>query len=47
MGWSVRYKIRIKAEEHETSQPWYIPGFGKNASTGFNLSYNLIYNLPF
>lgn len=47
MGWAVRYKIRIKAEEHETSQPWYIPGFGKNASTGFNLSYNLIYNLPF
>ena len=47
MGWSVRYKIRISVKNHENAVPWYIPGFGKNASSGFNLMYNLIYNLPF
>lgn len=47
MGWAVRYKVRIKADESENTVPWYIPGFGKNASSNFNLTYNLTYNLPF
>ncbi len=47
MGWAVRYKIRMSADEHENSTPWYVPGFGKNSSSSFNLTYNLIYNLPF
>ncbi len=47
MGWSVRYKKRISVTEHENSIPWYVPGFGKNAGSSFNLMYNLIYNLPF
>ena len=47
MGWAVRYKMRMSVTEHENSTPWYVPGFGKNASSSFNLTYNLIYNLPF
>ena len=47
MGWAVRYKIRMSVDGHENSVPWYVPGFGKNASSSFNLTYNLIYNLPF
>lgn len=47
MGWSVRYKMRLSVKGHENSIPWYVPGFGKNAGSSFNLMYNLIYNLPF
>ncbi len=47
MGWAVRYKMRMSIDNHENSVPWYVPGFGKNASSSFNLTYNLIYNLPF
>lgn len=47
MGWSLRYKKRIKVDGHENSIPWYVPGFGKNSRSSFNLMYNLIYNLPF
>ena len=47
MGWSVRYKKRLSISKHENTEAWYIPGFGKNAGSSFNLSYHLIYNLPF
>lgn len=47
MGWAVRYKMRMSIGNAENSVPWYVPGFGKNASSSFNLTYNLIYNLPF
>ena len=47
MGWAVRYKARMKVEETENTVPWYVPGFGKNTSGNFVLTYNLMYNLPF
>lgn len=47
MGWSVRYKKRLTYTKHPNTEPWYIPGFGENAATGFSLSYHLMYNLPF
>lgn len=47
MGWAVRYKMRMSITNAENSEPWYVPGFGKNSSSSFNLTYNLIYNLPF
>ena len=47
MGWAVRYKMRMSVDSHENSNPWYVPGFGKNAGSSSNLTYNLIYNLPF
>ena len=47
MGWSVKYKKRLSYTKHENTEPWYIPGFGENAGTGFSLSYHLMYDLPF
>ncbi|WP_455673586.1 DUF6048 family protein [Phocaeicola sp.] len=47
MGWSVRYRARISMKKTENTEPWYIPGFGKNNSTNIGLTYNLIYKLPF
>ena len=47
MGWSVKYKKRLSYTKHENTEPWYIPGYGENAATGFSVSYHLMYNLPF
>ncbi len=47
MGFSVRYKSLFNVKKAENSEPWYIPGFGKNKSSGFGITYNLIYKLPF
>ncbi len=47
MGWSLRYKMRLSVGATENAVPWYVPGFGKNSGTAFNLNYHLMYNLPF
>lgn len=47
MGFSIRYKSLFSVKKGENSEPWYIPGYGKNKSTGFGITYNLTYKLPF
>lgn len=47
MGWSVRYKVRIKDKKGSNSDMWYIPGYGINESTCFGGTYSLIYEIPF
>ncbi len=47
MGWSVRYRMRLSQKKAENSEPWYIPGFGKNGSSRLGVTYSLIYKLPF
>ena len=47
MGFSVRYKSLFNVKKAENSEPWYIPGFGKNKSSGFGITYNIAYQLPF
>lgn len=47
LGLSVRYRSLIQVKKGENSEPWYIPGYGKNKSTNFGVTYNLIYKLPF
>lgn len=47
MGLSLRYRARMSMKKAENSEPWYIPGFGKNKSTNFGVVYSLIYKLPF
>ena len=47
MGFTVRYRSRLSQKVHENTEPYYIPGFGKNGSTNLGLTYNLIYKLPF
>lgn len=43
MGWSFRYKNRMKMSECPHGEPWYAPGFGKNGSTTFGGTVNLIF----
>lgn len=47
MGWALRYKATINVKKSENTQPWFLPGYGKNKSTSLGLTYNLIYKLPF
>ncbi len=47
MGWSVRYRRRLNIKRVENTEPWYIPGYGKNSMTALGVTYNLIYKLPF
>lgn len=47
MGWSLRYRVRLSTQKTTNTEPWYIPGFGKNNSTNLGVTYNLIYKLPF
>ena len=47
MGFSVRYRSRLSVAKNEHSEPYYVPGFGKNGSSNIGISYNLYYNLPF
>ena len=46
MGFSVRYRTRLNMKEHDNSEPYYTPGFGKG-KTNIGVIYNLIYKLPF
>ena len=47
LGFSVRYKSLFSVKKSENSEPWYIPGYGKNKSSGFGITYNISYKLPF
>ena len=47
MGFTIRYRTRLSVKKGENSEPYYIPGFGKNKSSGFGITYNLTYKLPF
>lgn len=47
MGFSIRYKSLFNVKKAENSEPWYIPGFGKNKSSVFGITYNIAYQLPF
>ena len=48
MGLSVRYRVRTSMKKTENTEPWYIPGFGKNKANHFAIgTYSLIYKLPF
>lgn len=45
LGWSVRYKSRIKQNKSESGEPWYVPGFGKNETTGLGGTFNVIFDI--
>ena len=47
LGFSLRYKSLFSVKKAENSEPWYIPGYGKNKSSGFGITYNISYKLPF
>ena len=48
MGLSVRYRVRTSMKKTGNTEPWYIPGLGKNKANHFTIgTYSLIYKLPF
>lgn len=46
MGWSLRLKYRLSAEENEYGNPWYVPGYGIYKSSRVGLHYSIIYRIP-
>lgn len=46
MGWMAQFKPLLREGASFNASPWYIPGYGVNGS-GFGLSYNIYYTLPF
>lgn len=45
MGWSLRYKIRVKNSTPAYGEPWYAPGFGKNGNTTWGGTVNLMFDI--
>lgn len=45
LGWTLRYKPRIYTNYSEHGDPWYVPGFGKNGSTTWGGSVNLMFDI--
>lgn len=47
MGWALRFKFKASASTGENGDPWYVPGYGKYASSAMGVSYAITYKLPF
>ena len=45
LGWTLRYKLRICEKQDQLGHAYYIPGYGKNGSTSFGGTFNLIFDL--
>ena len=42
LGWSARYKSRIKHSSGDFGKAWYVPGYGKNGSKRLGGTFNVI-----
>lgn len=47
MSWSLRFKMPLRITDNTNSQPWFVPGYGKNRETSILGSYRLLFNIPF
>lgn len=45
IGWSARYKVRLRQTYDEPGQAWYVPGFGKNGKTCLSGTFNLVFDI--
>ena len=45
LGWNLRFKGRLHQSPSPYGEPYYIPGFGKNGSTTFGGTVNLIFDV--
>ena len=45
LGWNLRFKARLHQKKSEFGEPYYIPGFGKNGSSTFGGTVNLIFDV--
>jgi hypothetical protein len=45
LGWSARYRLRLKQKENTVGQAWYIPGYGINDGHCLGATFNIIYDI--
>lgn len=45
LGWSVRYKVRFSNKGEGPGGAWYVPGFGKNDTSGLGGTVNVIFEI--
>lgn len=45
LGWTVRYKFRVKHSEASVGKPYYVPGFGEYDNNAFGGTFNIIFNI--
>ena len=45
LGWNLRFKARLHQKTSDYGEPYYIPGFGKNGSSTFGGTVNLIFDV--
>lgn len=45
LGWSLRYKMRLKHTEGEFGNTWYVPGFGINDTSSLGGTFNVIIDI--
>ncbi len=41
LGWSLRYKQRLSANEGKLGKSWYVPGYGKTGTSAFGALFNV------
>ena len=41
LGWSLRYKQRLSADEGTLGKVWYVPGFGETGTSAFGALFNV------
>ena len=45
LGWSLRYRLKVKQKTSDYGDPWFVPGFGKNGTTTFGGTVNLTFDV--
>ncbi|MDO4930499.1 MAG: DUF6048 family protein [Bacteroidales bacterium] len=45
VGWTARYKIKLRNNPTEIGNPWYVPGYGRNKYHVFSGTFNLIFDI--
>ncbi len=45
LGWTFRFKMRLSQKGNDMGDPYYVPGFGKNGTTTWGGTCNLIFDV--
>lgn len=45
LGWTIRFKTRLHQTGNTYGDPYYVPGFGRNASTAWGGTCNLVFDI--
>lgn len=45
LGWSVRYRQRLKQKMSSMGEPWYTPGYGRSGKNNIGGTFNLIFEI--